>query len=317
MREQDLTQGDVTLTQGRALHTQLAAGAVYPAGREELDGQVSRHTAEARAALFGSVQINTAKECASGGREARRRPEERDRSAREAVPRGSFPAGRRPRAAESPPPAREEEEPPPPPPRRSPGGHASSGQAEREPRSTGRADRAGRTPREKVGSGGRAAGSGRGRAPMEEQAWGPRPPGGFQAVGRGRKSGRGRSWTFPAGALSSRGRGRGGRGVGPTTRTLGWARTGLRGRASADLRPAAASAAGPPRRDHSPRLQPHVPGVASPLGTGVPGGRVLWALPLMLGVGVAAVSRAPARLVPDSCRFLCFRTSCIFKNGSV
>lgn len=61
MREQDLTQGDVTLTQGRALHTQLAAGAVYPAGREELDGQVSRHTAEARAALFGSVQINTAK----------------------------------------------------------------------------------------------------------------------------------------------------------------------------------------------------------------------------------------------------------------
>lgn len=163
----------------------------------------------------------------------RRRPEERDRSAREAVPRGSFPAGRRPRAAESPPPAREEEEPPPPPPRPSPGGHASSGQAEREPRSTGRVDRAGRTPREKVGQGGRPGGRAAelvsGRALMEEQAWGPRPPGGFQAFGRGRKSGRGRPWTFPAGALSSRGRCRGGPGVGPATRTLGWARTGRLG----------------------------------------------------------------------------------------
>lgn len=91
----------------------------------------------------------------------------------------------------------------------------------------------------------------------------------------------------------------------------GWARTGLRGPG-----PAAASAAGPPRRDHSPWLQPRVPGVAAPQGTGAPGGRVLWAL-LTLGVDAAAVFRAPARLcliraVPDASEQVVFLRMVVF-----
>lgn len=186
------------------------------------------------------------------------------------------------------------------------------------------------------GGPGRAACSVRGRARAAGQAWGPRPRGGFQSLGGGgsraapapgpsRPGDVGGRWPARALPPPSRTAVAEARDRDPPLGRWPWALTprARRGRASAGRRPGSGLDPGCPRRrlprDAGCRAStrgPLTPGSSSAPGaslsrreTGRGVGASCGPFPLMLGVDAAAVSRANARTVPDSCRSLCFRTS--------